>query len=249
MVIIMKALILNSGMGSRMGELTKEHPKCMTSIQHTGTDREVTIVSRQIALLEQAGITDIVMTTGKFDEVLMEYCNALSHKVHMTYVKNPIFEQTNYIYSIYMARELLRDEDIILMHGDLVFAGEVLEQVIAHKGSCMTVSSTLALPEKDFKAVIRQGAGCDRQIDKVGIEFFDKALAAQPLYKIMKEDWNIWLDNIIAFCEADNRKCYAENAFNEVSDRCIIYALDVKDALCCEIDTPEDRERILSKVK
>jgi len=42
----MKALILNSGLGSRMGEITKTHPKCMTEILE-----EETIVSRQLKLL------------------------------------------------------------------------------------------------------------------------------------------------------------------------------------------------------
>lgn len=239
----MKALILNSGLGSRMGVLTKEHPKCMTSIQNIGTDKEETILSRQLRLLVEAGVQEIVMTTGKFDTVLMEYCESLQLPCHITYVKNPIYDQTNYIYSIYMARAELKD-DIILMHGDLVFTKEVLAEVIAGKESCMTVSSTLPLPEKDFKAVID-----GEQIKKVGIEFFKSAMAAQPLYKLLKKDWLIWLQNIETFCENDNRKCYAENAFNEVSDRCVIKALDVKDALCCEIDTPEDRERVIAQLE
>ena len=55
----MKALILNSGMGSRMGVLASEHPKCMTEIS-----RKETILSRQLYMLVEAGITEVVMTTG-----------------------------------------------------------------------------------------------------------------------------------------------------------------------------------------
>ena len=126
-------------------------------------------------------------------------------------------------------------EDVIMMHGDLVFEEAVFKKVLASEKSCMTVSSTLPLPEKDFKAVIHNG-----KIEKVGIEFFEDAMAAQPLYKLCRDDWKVWLDEIIAFCESDNRKCYAENAFNQVSDKCNIYTLDFKDELCGEIDTPED---------
>ena len=99
----------------------------------------------------------------------------------------------------------------------------------------MTVSSTLPLSEKDFKAVI-----CNDRIKKVGIEFFTDALAAQPLYKLNANDWNVWLNSICDFCKNGNRKCYAENAFNIVSDKCDINTLDVKNLLCNEIDTPED---------
>ena len=226
----MKALILNSGLGHRMGVLTSEHPKCMTEISTKDT-----ILSRQLKLIAEAGIKEVVMTTGYFDEILVNYCHSLNLPLNYTFVNNPIYDKTNYIYSIYCAKDHLRDEDIVLMHGDLVFEAEVFDKVIASENSCMTVSSTLPLPEKDFKAVIGE-----ERVKAVGIEFFTEAMAAQPLYKLCKDDWNVWLDEICAFCENDDRKCYAENAFNKVSDKCHIYPLDVKDALCGEIDTPED---------
>ena len=225
----MKALILNSGMGSRMGVLTSEHPKCMTEISN-----HETILSRQLRQLSEAGVTDVVITTGLFDGVLVDYCRGLKLPLHFTFVNNPDYRVTNYIYSIYCARKAL-DDDILLMHGDLVFENTVLDDVLAQKGSCMTVSSAVALPEKDFKAVIHGG-----RIEKVGIEFFDDALAAQPLYKLAREDWRVWLEEIVAFCERGERKCYAENAFNQVSDRMHLMPLDVGDRLCSEVDNPED---------
>lgn len=228
----MKALILNSGFGRRMGVLTSEHPKCMTEISAKDT-----ILSRQLRLIADAGITEVVMTTGYFDEVLVNYCHSLNLPLHYTFVNNPVYDKTNYIYSIYCAKDALRGEDIVLMHGDLVFETQVFDKVLESEVSCMTVSSTLPLPlpEKDFKAVIGEG-----RVKAVGIEFFTDALAAQPLYKLCKNDWKVWLDEIVAFCERDDRKCYAENAFNKVSDKCLVYPLDVENALCGEIDTPED---------
>ena len=182
----MKALILNSGLGHRMGVLTSEHPKCMTEIAINET-----ILSRQLKIIASYGITEVVMTTGYFDEILVNYCNSLNLPLHYTFINNPLYTSTNYIYSIYCAKEYLRDEDIVFMHGDLVFENSVFEAVLNCENSCMTVSSTLPLPEKDFKAVIHNG-----KIDKVGIEFFTDALSAQPLYKLNKNDWNLWLDEI-----------------------------------------------------
>lgn len=234
----MKALILNSGLGHRMGVITKEHPKCMTEISHKNT-----ILSRQLKQLVSFGISEVVITTGYYDKVLVDYCEVLHLPLKFTFVNNPVYDTTNYIYSIFCARDVLRDDDILLMHGDLVFENLVLETLLESENSCMAVSSTLPLPQKDFKAVIKEG-----RIDKVGIEFFDDALAAQPLYKINKEDWLVWLDRIEAYCDANNRKCYAENAFNEVSYQCKIYPCDVKDMLCSEIDTPEDLEAVSKKL-
>ncbi len=235
----MRALILNSGLGHRMGALTAEHPKCMTEIG--GGD---TILSRQLRLLVAAGVTDVVMTTGYYDKVLVDYCQSLGLPLTYTFVNNPEYAETNYIYSIYCAREHLGGDDILLLHGDLVFGAYVLNAALTSKRSCMTVSSTAPLPEKDFKAVVHGG-----RIEKVGIEFFDSAMAAQPLYKLLWEDWQVWLESICTFCESGKRGCYAENAFNEVSDRCAVYALDVKDALCAEIDTKEDLEMVSNKLK
>lgn len=235
----MKALILNSGKGTRMGVLTSEHPKCMTEIS-----TKQTILSRQLELLCYYGIEDVIITTGKFDNILIEYCQSLEMPLHFTFVKNPLYDSTNYIYSIYCAREYLMDEDILLMHGDMVFENEVLEQIITNEKSCMAVSTTLPLPQKDFKAVLKNGC-----INAIGIDFFNDAVAALPLYKLLKHDWKIWLDKIIEYCEHDNTGCYAENAFNDVSDMCRIYSLDVRKMLCAEIDTPEDYHVVSSKVK
>ena len=234
----MKALILNSGMGSRMGVLTSEHPKCMTEVSTRDT-----ILSRQLKQLAAAGITEVVMTTGLFDSVLVNYCEGLDLPLHYTFVKNPIYRETNYIYSIYCAREYL-DDDILLMHGDLVFENSVFDAVCASETSCMTVSSTLPLPEKDFKAVVKDG-----KVVKVGIEFFTDAMAAQPLYLLKRADWKKWLDNICAFCESGNTRVYAENALNEIGEQLDIRPLDVENQLCAEIDNPEDLAVVSARLK
>ncbi len=234
----MKALILNSGLGSRMGDLTSEHPKCMTEISETET-----ILSRQLSLLKDAGIEDVVVTTGYYDQVLIEYCDSLDLGLDIVYVKNPKYDQTNYIYSIYCAKQYLED-DIILMHGDLVFETSVLDDLLQCDESCMKVSSTLLLPDKDFKAVVRDG-----EVKAVGIEFFDSAMEAQALYKLNKKDWMIWLDKIIEYCESDRRNCYAEVALNEVTSDCHIKAYDVGNRLCSEIDDPEDLKMVSKKLK
>ena len=235
----MKALILNSGLGHRLGVLTSEHPKCMTEI--SGTD---TILSRQLKLLVKAGIRDVVMTTGYFDNILVNYCHSLNLPLQFTFVNNPLYRATNYIYSIYCAREHLRDDDILLMHGDLVFEITVLEDILQCEESCMKVSSTLPLPEKDFKAVVQDG-----MVKAVGVEFFQSAMEAQALYKLNKDDWNLWLDKICEFCESDNRKCYAEAALNQITEVCKIRAYDVRNRLCAEIDTPEDLAIVSSRLR
>ena len=172
----------------------------------------------------------------------MEYCQNIDLPLCFTFVKNPAFQDTNYIYSIYCAREYL-DDDLILMHGDLVFENAVFDEIVGSEKSCMAVSTLQALPEKDFKAVVRAG-----RIEKVGIDFFHEAVCAQPLYKLLQKDWKVWLDEIIRFCEEGEVKCYAEDALNMVSDGCEICPVDIRGQLCSEVDNPDDLAVVRSRL-
>lgn len=234
----MRALILNSGMGTRMGVLASEHPKCMTEISH-----QETILSRQLRQLREVGIREVVITTGRFADVLVEYCQELETDLDITYVKNEEYEKTNYIYSIYRAKEYLQG-DILLLHGDMVYEDSILEDMVANETSCMAANPRMELPEKDFKAVIKN----DR-ITAVGVEFFQNAVAAWPVYKLLAADWQLWLENIERFCENSNRTCYAENAFNEISSQCKVVPFDIGGRLCAEIDNYEDLITVTSRMK
>lgn len=226
----MKALILNSGLGKRMGHLTENRPKGMVEIRPG-----VTPLDLQIQQLLRAGIQDTVITTGPFAKVLEDYVTEKYPEMNFTFVNNADYASTNYIYSIALAKEYLKDTELVLMHGDLVFEESVLKDILSSTESVMVVDSTLPLPEKDFKAVVENG-----KVTKVGIEFFDSAMAAQPLYHLTKLDWNIWLTSILDFCENGNKSVYAENAMNVVSNNMNLQTLDVKGRLCGEIDTEED---------
>ena len=235
----MKALILNSGLGSRMGELTKTQPKCMTNI----SSRE-TIISRQLQQLVDAGIKDVVITTGAFAAELVKYVQGLSLPLNISFVYNKDYMNTNYIYSLYQAREYVKDTDVVLMHGDMVFENTVFDQLISSENSAVIVSTTSLLPQKDFKAVVREG-----KVEKIGIDFFEHAVAAQPLYKLKAKDWQLWLDEISSFCTNGQVKCYAEDAFNHVGYKLDIKPLDVKDMLCSEIDNPADLTTVVNKLE
>lgn len=235
----MKALILNSGTGSRMGDLTKTHPKCMTPISD-----EETILSRQLRQLQKYGVNNAIITTGYFHSVLEDYCTSLSLPLTFTFVNNPLYNSTNYIYSMYCARNYLYDDDILYMHGDLVFEDSVIREISISDTSCGVVSSTKILPIKDFKASIH-----DDRIAQIGTYIFENALALQPLYKLMEADWNKWLSKIEEYVQDGNVNCYAEEALNDVLHQVKLVPFDVLDRLCEEIDNAEDLGVVRSKLE
>ena len=101
----MKSLILNSGTGTRMGELTADKCKCLVEIANGKT-----ILDEQITRLIKCGITDFCITTGPFSDVLEPYIRKNYNGVHFTFINNPLYSQTNYIYSIYLARDVLEGD-------------------------------------------------------------------------------------------------------------------------------------------
>ena len=136
------------------------------------------------------------------------------------------------------------EDDILLLHGDMVFEEKVLQLLLNSTVSSMAVSTLFPLPEKDFKAVIRDG-----KVEAVGIEFFESAVAAQPMYLLKKKDWIVWLEKICDYCQSGQTSCYAENAFNKVSHKMKLYPLDMKNLLCQEVDTIADLLEVQSRLK
>ena len=227
----MTALILNSGIGARMGSLSKDRCKCMAKISN-----DVSIIDDQLTKLIRCGIADFIITTGPFADELESYITGKYRGVTFKFINNPNYAETNYIYSLFLTKEYLHS-DFLLLHGDLIFEISVLHDVIAADYSVMVIDTTKPLPQKDFKAVIKDG-----KIMYIGVDVFDSAYYAQPLYKLCKKDWEIWFDEITRFCAVGNTRVYAENAFNNVSGSMNLLPFDIDGRYCFEIDNTEDLE-------
>jgi len=158
----MQAIILNSGLGTRMGHLTKHKPKCLVEIY-----KGETILSRQVKALAKLGFRDIIITTGPFEEKLKDYLKKTFHEINCVYIKNHDYKKTNYIYSLLLARNSIRD-NLILMHGDMVFEDGVLEKLaLSDDPDVVLVNQTADLPEKDFKGQIKRG-----KVVKISVNIF-----------------------------------------------------------------------------
>ena len=232
----MKALIFNSGIGKRMLELTAHCPKSMVHLYN-----DETIFERQIRLLQEAGIKEVVITTGPYPEMLKEICKKPRYgNMHFELPHNEIYDASNYIYSMYKAKDLL-DDDILMMHGDLVFDRSLIPAMLkdSRKDLCL-INKFKKLPEKDFKGRIVDG--CLRE---VGINIFDdNCFAFQPLYKLSKETIKAWVDNVVKFVSNNNINVYAENALNEISDTLSIYPMSYANHFIDEVDNKDDLARV-----
>ena len=229
----MKAVILNSGMGKRMGEHTATRPKCLLEIG--GGD---TILSRQVRQLLSVGIASFLITTGPFAEKVEEHLERLYPGLRVEFVNNPRHETTNYIYSLLLAGELL-DEEILLLHGDLVFEDRVLQKLLhsPHEHAVL-VNRVVDLPEKDFKGRLEGGL-----VKKIAVDIFDPGCVALiPMYRLSREGMKIWLEEMGQFAKAGRLNVYAEDALNNLLNKIQLYPVFFEREFCMEIDTPEDLE-------
>ncbi len=235
----MKAIIFNSGLGNRMGEFTKKHHKSMVVLNNSET-----ILERQIRILGNCGITEFVITTGPFKEQIESVCEKFD-KYKFTFVENPVYDKTNYIYSAWLAKDYL-DDDYLMLHGDLVFNQELVEEMLEdERGSICLVNEDKELPKKDFKGRIS-----DKKLKEVSIDIFDNnCYAFQPLYKLKKEDLLKWVDRVGEFVKEGNVKVYAENALNEILDDINIYAKSYRENYIDEIDNVEDYKRVSKEIE
>lgn len=226
----MKAVLLNSGVGRRLSSFTHNTPKCLVSIG------KKTLLEHQIDNFLKMGIADFIITTGLFEGQIQNLIKQKYPNLSVTYVKSDRPEGTNYIYSLWLARKYL-DDDILLVHGDLVFDVRLLDRLLEAKNvSCALVNNTVKLPEKDFKARIVEG-----RIAEIGIDIFgENAAFCAPLYKLQRVDMQLWLQEIVKFIKNDQLSVYAENAFNQISDKLKFYPVYYTDEFCAEIDDQED---------
>ena len=120
----MQAIILAAGMGKRLKELTKNNTKCMVKVNG------VTLIDRMLHQIENQHLSRIVIVVGYEGQKLIDYINTLDIKTPIVYIKNPIYEKTNNIYSLALAKEFLCQEDTLLFESDLIFEDAVLETLV-----------------------------------------------------------------------------------------------------------------------
>lgn len=132
----MQGIILAAGMGKRLKELTNNNTKCMVKVNGT------TLIERALSQLDKLNLSRIVIVIGYEGKKLVEYVKSLEIKTKVLFVENPIFDKTNNIYSLYMAKEYMEEDDTILLESDLIFEENVLKCLIEDE------RDTLALVDK-----------------------------------------------------------------------------------------------------
>ena len=132
----MQGLILAAGMGKRLKFLTNNNTKCMVKVNG------VTMIERALRILDKKCLSRIVIVVGYEGQKLIDYIGTLNVKTPVVFINNPIYDKTNNIYSLALAKDYLCAEDTLLLESDLVFEESLIDALLDDK------RETLALVDK-----------------------------------------------------------------------------------------------------
>ena len=120
---ITTALLLAAGTGSRLFPLTQNSPKCLTLIN------EKSILERLVNNLKKQGFKRLVIVTGHKKECIMDFLGDKSNGITIEYVYSPLYQTTNNIYSLWMARKVIK-EPFVLFESDLILKTSLLNNMV-----------------------------------------------------------------------------------------------------------------------
>ncbi|MEJ6580296.1 MAG: phosphocholine cytidylyltransferase family protein [Akkermansiaceae bacterium] len=230
----MKAIIMAAGISSRLEDINGNRPKCL--IEMDG----ISLISRSVNLLASRGITDISVITGYKRELVRQELQS-----RVNYLHNPYFEVTNSIASLWLAKDLLHD-DVILMNADLYYEPSVLDTALAQRGNAVMLSDSTRIDDADFRfgvlgnRILKTGnqlSNLETDCEYVGIVRIDQKFVnrfRKRLEMMIKSgDFKNWWEGVLyAFIE----------------DGVAITHKDVEGAFWSEVDHLGDYNRLSSWV-
>ena len=120
----MQAIILAAGMGRRLKDLTQNNTKCMVKVNG------VTLIDRMLQQIDKHNLSRIVIVVGYESQKLIDYISTLDVKTPIVYVDNPIYNKTNNIYSLALAKDKMLEDDTLLFESDLIFEDSVIDVLL-----------------------------------------------------------------------------------------------------------------------
>jgi len=240
----MQAVILAAGMGKRLKKYTENNTKCMLKIEGK------TLIERTMEALVEAGITRLVIVAGykgeNLKKYLLEECeNPVIKKMEIKFIDNNIFDKTNNIYSLSLAKEELAKDDTILLESDLIYDYKLIKRLAESKESNLVSVAKYEQWMDGTVITIDEDKNVLEFIEKKNFsyEHLDEYYKTVNVYKFSKDFLN---EAFLPFLDA-YIKAYGENEYYELVLKIIAHlsrsrlkAMDVSDIDWYEIDDAQD---------
>lgn len=235
----MQAIILAAGMGKRLGELTKNNTKCMVEVNG------VKLIDRALTYLSHLDLKRIVIVVGYKAENLVNYIENQYGNLNVEFVENPIYDKTNNIYSLALAKDKFKEDDTLLLESDLIYEESMLHLLVDNQ------QPDLALVAKYEKWMDGTMVTIDDECNILNFiskkEFkqteVDKYYKTVNIYKFSKSYINNqYLPLLEAYCQMKGNNEYYEEVLRVLTmiDKSSLKALPIGDEKWYEIDDIQD---------
>lgn len=235
----MQALILAAGMGKRLGELTQNNTKCMVKVN------DVPLIDRLLTQLSKINLNRVVIVIGYEGEKLKQYLGESYNGLKIEYINNPIYDKTNNIYSLSLAKKELSEDDTILVESDLIFEDSIFDLIVKSEYDNVAVVAKYASWMDGTMVRIDNENNIVNFIPKKAFRYEDINLYYKTvnIYKFSKEfSKNQYIPFLEAYIHALGENEYYEQVLRVITllDNCDLKALVLGNENWYEIDDVQD---------
>ena len=235
----MQAIILAAGMGKRLGEYTKNNTKCMVPVNG------VPLIDRVLNQLSSLKLSRVVIVVGYEGQKLIDHIGNEYNGLKIEYIFNSIYDKTNNIYSLALAKDKMQEDDTLLLESDLIFDDRLFSLVVDNP--CPNLA-LVAKYEAWMDGTMVQIDDERNIVNFVPKEAFrheqaDSYYKTVNIYKLSKEfSANRYVPFLEAYMKAIGNNEYYENVLRILSflDCKDLKALPITDEKWYEIDDKQD---------
>lgn len=211
----MDAIILAAGMGKRLKGLTTDKTKCMITVN------EVTLIERMLNQLDNLMLDRIIIVVGYKAEKLKKFISTLNINTKIEFVLNDIYDKTNNIYSLFLAKNYLQDSDCLILESDLIFDNGILEEIIDDENPNLAVVAHYENWMDGTVVTIDENDNIVTFLSKNQFSFenIDKYYKTVNIYKFSKEfSKNFYIPFLGAYIKALGLNEYYEQVLKVISN-------------------------------
>jgi len=236
----MQAIILAAGMGKRLGELTKDNTKCMVPVNGTR------LIDRVLTQLSQLNLSRVVIVVGYEGNKLMDYIgNRYNNQLKIEYIHNPIYDKTNNIYSLALAKKEMQEDDTLLLESDLIFDDSMLNLLIKNPYPNLALVAKYETWMDGTMVRIDEDNNIINFVPKAAFRYddVDKYYKTVNIYKFSKEfSKTKYVPFLDAYSKAVGNNEYYENVLRIISflNSKDLKALPITNEKWYEIDDKQD---------
>ena len=231
----MTGIILAAGSGGRMSDLGSRLPKCLLRVGAR------TLLDRQIAALQSAGVDRIAIVAGHCAEQV-----AARVGPRVALVQNSRFAATNSLYSLWLARHWIEDGGVVL-NGDVLFHDQSLVDLLGAR--CEDALLVEARPSQfdDEEMKVRIRHGCVTDISKT-LPIDETDAESLGIAKFGRDGARLLLDEAGRLLASGEARAWLPAAFQRFCSRRPLRAVDTRGYPWIEIDFPDDYRRACTEV-